>query len=136
MSTTGARRRLRNGRADTVNDGRAPWACARREAGAEGCECANVGRGGRAGARRLKIGCGGDGRGLGVRRGCGLHGDAQVVHGRFEGEGSDRWDPPVSEGERGNGRSGWQAGPVVQRERLRARGYNERERGEESTRAD
>jgi hypothetical protein len=115
MSTTEVRRRLRNGRADTVNGGRAPWACARREAGAEGCECANEGRGGRAGARRLEIGRGGDMHGLGVRRWRGLHGDAHVMLGRFGGERSDRRDPPVSEGERENGRSGWQAGPVVQR---------------------
>jgi hypothetical protein len=51
-------------------------ACARREAGAEGCECANEGRGGQAGARRLEIGQGGDVRGLGVCRWRGLHGDA------------------------------------------------------------
>jgi hypothetical protein len=35
-------------------------------------------------------------RGLGVRHGRGVHDDAQVVHGRFGGEGSDRRDPPVS----------------------------------------
>jgi hypothetical protein len=50
-------------------------------------------------------------RGLSVRRGRGFHVDAQAVYGRFGGEGSDRQDPPVSEGERENGRSGWQAGP-------------------------
>jgi hypothetical protein len=89
-----------------VNGGRAPWTCARCEAGAEGYECVNEGRGGRAGARRLEIGRGGDKRSLGVRRGHGLHGDAQVVHRRFGGEGYDSRDPPVSEGERENGRSG------------------------------
>jgi hypothetical protein len=51
------------------------------------------------GARRLEIGRGGDRRGLSVRHGCELHDDAQVVHGRFGGEGSDERDPPVNEGE-------------------------------------
>jgi hypothetical protein len=107
MSTTEAQQLLRNGCADTVNGGRAPWACARREAGAKGCECANEGRGGRAGARRLEIGRGGDGCGLGVRRGRGLHDDAQVVHGRFGGEGSDR---RTHRSARANERTGGRAG--------------------------
>jgi hypothetical protein len=83
-----------------------PGACTRCEASAEGYECVNEGRRGRAGARQLEKGRGGDRRGLGERRGCRVHGDAQVVHGWFGEEGSDRWNPPVSEGERENGRPG------------------------------
>jgi hypothetical protein len=72
-------------------------------ASAEGCECASEGRGGRVGAGQLEKGQGGDGCGLGVRRGHGVHGDAWVVRGQFEGEGSNIRDPPVCESGRANG---------------------------------
>jgi hypothetical protein len=76
----------------------------------------------RAGTRQLEKGRGGDERGFDVHRGHGVHDNAQVVHGRFGEEGFDKWDPPVNEGGRVNGRSGWQAGPMGQREKLRERG--------------
>jgi hypothetical protein len=55
---------------------------------------------------QLEKGQGGDVRGLGVRRGRGVHSDAWVVRGQFGGEGSDRRDPWVSERGRANGRPG------------------------------
>jgi hypothetical protein len=54
-----------------------PEACARCEASAEGCECANEGRGGRAAARQLE-----------KRSGWG-QARPRVVHGRFGEEGLD-----------------------------------------------
>jgi hypothetical protein len=71
--------------------------CARCEASAEGSECVSEGRGGRAGTGQLENVQGGDRRGLSVHRERGVHGEAWVVRGRFEGEGSDRRDPWVSE---------------------------------------
>jgi hypothetical protein len=71
----------------------------------EGYGCANEGRGVQ-GCWVARKRPGGDGRDHSVRHGCGVHGDARVVRGRFRGEGSDRRDPSVSEGGEVNGRSG------------------------------
>jgi hypothetical protein len=48
-------------------------------------------------------GRGGDGRGLGVRRGRGVHSDMRVVCGRFRRGGSDRRGPRTSKSGRANG---------------------------------
>jgi hypothetical protein len=64
------------------------------------------GKGSEWGTRQLEKGRGGDGRGLGVRLGHGVHGDARLVRGRFGREGSDRRDPRVGESGRANGRPG------------------------------
>jgi hypothetical protein len=74
--TARARRRLQNGRETTASGDRAPWVCSRCEASVEGCDCVSDGRGGRAGAGQLERGWGEDECGLGVRHGCGVHGDA------------------------------------------------------------
>jgi hypothetical protein len=48
----------------------------------------------------------GTGRGLSVRCGRGVHGDAWVVREQFEEDESDRQDPRVSDNGRANGRPG------------------------------
>jgi hypothetical protein len=56
IGAASAQRWWRNGRADTANGGGSPWACARCEANAKGCECVSEGRGGRASAGQLDKG--------------------------------------------------------------------------------
>jgi hypothetical protein len=106
MDTARAQRRPQNRRETTMSDGGAPWVCARCEASDEGYECTSEGRGGRAGIGQLEKGQGGDKRGLSVRRGRGVHGDAWLVRGRFGGEESDRRDPRASDSGRANWRQG------------------------------
>jgi hypothetical protein len=55
------------------------------------------------GYKAVRKGRGGDGRGLGVRHGRRVHDDARVVRRRFRKDGSDRWDPWISESGRANG---------------------------------
>jgi hypothetical protein len=64
------------------------------------------GKGSEWGTGQLEKGRSRDGRGLSVHRGRGVHGDAWVVCGRFEREGSNRRDPWVNESGGANGRPG------------------------------
>jgi hypothetical protein len=90
--TTRARQQPQNRRETMANGDGVPWVCAWCEASAEGCECVSEGRGGRVGTGQLEKGQGGDGRGLNVRRGRGVHSDARVVRERFGEDESDRRD--------------------------------------------